>query len=687
MLGVVTIVPVFGGIASAHHSNIAASVACTGTVSWTATSWSTGAEGTNTDIKVTKTIGNTTTTIQHGAFNAANNYQFSGTFAWPANTNSMIITSTPIAKWANGVTSPVGSSTTISKPTNCPGQPGVSKAVSCVNTSPGYGDGRVVLTLTNAATGPFAPSVTFKVFNPDQTVTSQNYTVPVGGSTPVTFTGLADGSHSVKILVGTADHSQTFNVECDSPVPSVTSAVTCANGDGQIVVTLHNGGAESVVFDVTNPSTSAVEHVTVNANSSATRTFSGFADGDHTLVIKVGTTDFSQHFTIRCDRPGQPAVEIAQDCADEDGVVIVTLSNIGGQLSLTFTVEGVDHEVEANSSLDVPVTGLNDGDQTITISQGDLDLSRTVTIGCDRAPTVDFTQACVEGENGQADGQVIVTLHNNGDDVDVTFTVNGVQYTVAPNASQDVPVGPLTDGLHTIDVFVGENRLGLDAITVACDHPGVGTLSIAPTCVNNDGQVTVTLTATGGELPVVFTVQGTNYSVPPNTTLPVVISGLNDGNNHIAASAGGQDLSFDSPTKCDLSPLVSYIQACANFDDTVLVLIENVGDDVAVTVTVNGIDHVLAPGELNSVLVDHLADGANTVTVAVNGVSREPIVVNSGCDAVAQLPPPTPPPAVAFVEELPRTGAGRLGLMLAIGLGCVLSGGALLFSRRRFGAS
>ncbi len=227
LLGAIVIVPAFGGTASAHHSNITASVACSGTVSWTASSWATGPSGTNTDIRVFKQIGNTTTQIGSGAFNNANNYQFSGTLTWPANTASMIISSKPYAAWGNGVVSDVGSSVTIYKPTNCPSQPGVTKSVSCVNTGPGSGDGKVVLTLTNSA-GVYGSNAIFKVYNPDQTSTFTNYSVPTGGSTPVTFTGLGDGSHSVKILVGATDYSQTFTVDCDSPIPAVTSTSTCA---------------------------------------------------------------------------------------------------------------------------------------------------------------------------------------------------------------------------------------------------------------------------------------------------------------------------------------------------------------------------------------------------------------------------------------------------------------------------
>ena len=806
LLGAITVIPVFSGIASAHHSNITASVACSGTVSWTATSWSTGAEGTNPDIRVTKTVNGVTTQVGQGAFNPANNYQFSGTFAWPSGANSIIVTSTPNANWGNGNTSRTGSSVTVNKPSNCPGQPGVSKAVSCSNSSPGHGDGTVVLTLSNNASGPFTSDVSFKVYNPDQTTTFSTYTVAVGQTKDVTFAGLADGSHSVKITAGSTDLTQTFSVDCDSPIPSTSVTQTCANGDGQVVVTLTNAGGEAVVFDVTNPKTNTVEHVTVNADSSATRTFSGLADGNYTLVVKVGATDLSKSFTIDCkhplpkvsssvacdanhdgtvtitlanegtevvvfhvtnpttnavenvtvaagasttrtfggfgdgvhnvaitadgftglsqtfttncdlaptfshaescadgdgtvavtmtndgddvnavfvldgtsytvapgatkvvtisgladgshlipltvngadrsftvtvdcDRPGQPAVEIAQSCADEDGLVIVTLKNIGGQLPLTFTVQGVDYQVAANSTRDVPVAGLLDGAQVIAISQGGTDFSKPVTISCDQAPTVGSSQSCVEGDNGIADGQVVVTLQNNGDDVAVTFTVNGTPYPVGPKQSQTVTISGLADGAHHVAVLAGTLDLGFD-VTVACDHPGVGTLSVASTCVENDGQVTVTLIATGGELPVQFSVNGTPYSVAPNSTTDVVISGLSDGTTHITVLAGDKDLSFDTTTNCDAAPTYSYAQACSNFDDTVSVLIANPGDDVAVTFTINGTPYVLAPGESRTVLIDHLADGTNTITIAINGVSQNDIIVESNCDPVFAVTP------------------------------------------------
>ena len=473
ILGAITVIPVFSGLASAHHSNIVATVACDGTVSWTAKSWSPGSEGTNSDIRVTKTVGTTTTEVGQGVFNNLNNYQFSGTFAWPTGATSITVTSTPNAAWGNHVVSNVGSSVTVTPRTDCPGQPGVSQTVTCVNNSAGHGDGNIVLTLSNSASGMFASDVSFNVYSPDQTSTFTTYVVAKGATTKVTFSGLADGTHNVKITAaGFPDMNQTFVVDCDSPVPSTSLTQACVNGDGQVVVTLSNTGGEAVVFDVTDPkNNNNVEHVSVAADTSTTRTFSGFADGNYTVVVKVAGVDYSQKFTV------------------------------------------------------------------------------------------------------------------------------------------------------------------------ACDHPGQGSISTVATCVNNDGTVTITLIATGGELPVVFTVNGTQYVVQPGTTKDVVISGLNDGTNHITVLAGQKDLSFDTTTNCDKAPAFSYVQACSNFDDSVTLLMSNPGDDVAVTFTINGTDYVLAPGESRSVAINGLADGQNTITVAINGVAQESIVVQSKCDPVFAVTP------------------------------------------------
>ena len=118
----------------------------------------------------------------------------------------------------------------------------------------------------------------------------------------------------------------------------------------------------------------------------------------------------------------------------------------------------------------------------------------------------------------------------------------------------------------------------------------------------------------------------------PNTTGTAVVSGLLDGPTPIAVFAGATDLSFVATTDCDLAPTYSYVQACANFDDIVTLTIGNPGDDVNVTFTINGTPYIVTPGTSQVVPVGPLADGENTITLAIDGVPQTDIVVESDCD-------------------------------------------------------
>lgn len=640
MLGVVTTVPMFAGLASAHHAYLDSSVACTGVVSWTAKSWSTGAQGTNPDIRVElKVDSGAFAEIGAGAFNSTNNYRFSSTFNWPTGATTIQIRTRVVGTWGNGNTAKDNETDTLSKPTNCANNPQVSKAVSCVTSSPGNGSGTIVLTLTNAATGPFAPSATFKVYNPDQTTTSTNYVVAVGGSQNVTFSGLnPDGAHSVKItLVGPGtDLTQNFTIDCDSPQPSVTNSVACVNGDGAVTITLSNTGGEPVTFAVTNPSTNVVENVVVAANSSTTRTFGGYADGQHTVVVKVGSTVYSQTFTIDCDQPN-PATSAVASCdeASRDGKVIVTLANTGTE-GVTFAVTNpftnvVENVVvAANGSTTRTFAGFTDGVHTVAITADGKNLSVTFTITCDLAPDFSYTQSCVNGN-----GQVELTLANNGDDVNAVFVVDSITHTLTPGQTKVVTVGNLTDGLHTIAITLNDVDKSV-TVSVDCDRPGEPAVEIAKTCVDEDGSVTVTLKNVGGELPLTFTVNGAQHVVNANSTKDVVVSGLLDGTRTITITQGNTDFSRQIEIDCDLAPTVDHTQQCVEgtngrSDGEVAITLHNNGDDVSVTFSVDGTNVTVGPKASKVVTISELADGEHTIPLSVGDLNFD-VTVTVDCD-------------------------------------------------------
>lgn len=651
LLGAITLVPVFGGTASAHHSNINATVACTGTVSWTATSWATGPAGTNSDIRVFLTNGASTTQIGQGKFDAADNFQFSGTVAWPSGAASVVISSKPFSAWGNGVDSPVGSSVTLTKPTNCSSQPSAGNVVSCTNFSAGNGDGVAVLTLNNPTT-PFGAGVVVNVYNPDQTATFTSYTVANGQTRQVTFSPLGDGVHTIKVLSGATDLTQSFTIDCDSPVPAASHTVICANGDGQVTITLRNTGGEAATFAVTDPFTSAVESVVVGSASSATRTFSGFADGAYTVIVMSGATNLSQSFVVDCDHP-LPRVSntVTCDAPTHDGSVVVTLANDGTEaviFQVTNPLTGAVEQVSVAPGAGTTRTfgGFSDGAHTVKVTADGQDYSQAFEVHCDLPPSISHTENCVAG-----DGVVAITLTNNGDDLNAVFVVQGTTYSLAPGATRTMTLGALADGSHVIAVTVN----GVDSsfqIAVSCDRPGEPAVDLTSRCVNEDGSVTVVLRNIGGQLPLVFNVEGVDHSVPANSNVDVTLTGLNDGDRTMHVTQGTLDLSRTVRIACDLPPTVNASLTCVagsngHSDGQVTVTLQNNGDDAAVTFVVEGLPHQVGAKSSTNVEITGLSDGPHSIAVATAGADFS-FSVNVACDHAGVASLTSTPACVAF---------------------------------------
>ena len=316
------------------------------------------------------------------------------------------------------------------------------------------------------------------------------------------------------------------------------------------MVTFTNAGGEAVVFDVTNPTSGVVEQVTVSANYSTTRTFGGFADGDHTVLIKVGTADFSQTFTVDCDHP-LPEVFSTVACDNtHDGSVIVMLANQGTEAVVfhvtdpsTLVIENVS--VAAGGSTTRIFGGLTDGVHSVAVTADGQDFTQHFTVNCDLDPSFSHSETCVNG-----DGSIDVTMTNNGDDVDALFVLDGVSYSLSPGATKVVTLSGLADDSNVVPLSVN----GIDrsfTVIVDCDRPGQPAVEIAQDCASEDGVVVVTLKNIGGQLPLTFTVRGSNYVVPAGSNLEVSVTGLLDGPQAIAISQGDTDFSRPVTIGCD----------------------------------------------------------------------------------------------------------------------------------------
>lgn len=710
----------FAPAAMAHHSEITASTDCSASVTWTATSWTTGERGVNNSVRVWYTVDNgpaagATATVGTGAFSAANGYQFSGQFPWPsAGASSITVSVQEQVGWGPnqnlaGVSSPRTARVTL--PTNCPSTPTVSASVACAD-----GDG--VATVTLAAAGGTQP-ITFVVTNPVTQQVTQKVVSP-GQSTTVTVSGLPDGQVTILVTADGASFDQTLTVSCDRPgVPDVSSKVVCADGDGTVVVTLANtSGDLPVTFTVTDPRTSASSQVTVAPGQTQTVSLTGVADGPITVPVTAGGASFDQTLTVACDRPGVPAASSKVECADGDGTVVVTLANTGGDLPVTFTVTNpldattATETVSPGQSTTVSFTGFDDGSYTIPVRSGSTNLDQQVIVTCDE-PGVASIQVATRCSD--FDGVVVLTLGNTGGTEPVAYEITDpltnqvTSVSVPVGGTETVTLTGFPDGSVTIPVTADGQAIDQTA-TIDCDRPGVPNVLRDVACTEAGGEVTVTLVNTspaGTAEPITFEVTDprdgtvTTEVVLAGSTETVVLAGLADGDYAIPVSADGTPLAPVTVTVDCEQPVVQPSNVDCVKDGFVVKLTNDGGSPTDVTVTKDGteVSTVTVPGNGTAEVLVPMAEGETaTIEVRSGDSVLQTFTATKRCDpgGTTTVPPGSPttaPPAQVLGAQvsnpgtptsgtLPYTGANTGGLVLSAGL-LAMSGWLLLRASKR----
>lgn len=634
LLGFVAIAPA----AFAHHAYLAsAGIECdttTGTAQWrvpfTASSWSTGQQGSHSNIQIlwsqtritsgqsisswvnagSTSVGATT------AFNSTVGFSRSGSFTIPLSvTGTIYIGVYANGAWANGQGGGElwGSSTgetgiarniavTVPSPSTCtvnvPATPGASAVADCAS-------GNVNVTLTNVPTaGPgqtkAAANLRVRVGSYDQVhVVAPGATVPV--AIPFATAQLAENGSATVLVTGTS--GTTFNQsivverDCeDEPEPSASASKDCATHT--FTVTLTNGndaGGESVDFVVTRDG-GAPQTVTVPAGSSVPVPFT--VDEDGAISVAVTAPGYSETFseTFDCQAPAPSAS--FDECAA--GGVLVTLANDGDQGVTLVVREGGDvvHTVvlAAGASTTRTVT-VAEGDAyaiTVEVQGGDVIGGASGTRDCQH-PDVDIELAGACAATG-----VEVTLTNTGDDSgEYVVTNNG---TPVPGLTGTLGAGdsitltvPVAEGAaYDITATVDGESIGSGVGgTRECTNPQFTGVQVCAT-----GGVTVTLNNTGS-LPAVVTLTGAPGAVTPNpVTVPaggtatVSVTQAEDsaGFTLTGTSSGNSAITIAVPARdCDIpEPTLTLADECAA-DGVVVTLGNEDGEDEATfTVTNNG---------------------------------------------------------------------------------------------------
>ncbi len=523
-------------VASAHHSDIAATVDCAGVVSWTATAWAGNAalgERTNDDVRVWYNVDDTNPQFEvspsnpadaspinpaHGRFQTSNNYSFSGSFQFPADASTHIwLFVQEQANWASGAGPSSYTVVRVDRPGECtPGTPSATAAAECVD-----GAGTVSATLAvTSGTG----SVTFTVTIPGQVPAT--YTVAAGTSQNPTFTGVPNGTVTIS-APGMTTVSATVN--CTPGTPSATAAAACVDGAGTVTATLAvTSGVGSVTFTVTIPGQAPATY-TVAAGGSQNLSFTGVPSGTVTISAPGMTTVSA---TVDC-RPGTPSATASASCVNAAGTVNVTLAVTPGSGSVVFTVTvpgqpAATYAVASGSSRDLSFAGVANGTVTIT-APGMAAVSATVNCVHGTSSATAATAVCTSATTAT----VAVTFSVTGGTVPSTFSVQSpsgvadfslsggetktITFTAAP--------GPFAVN-YTVD---GVAKTVSTATPIVCSTPGTADATISQRCVEATGEVTITLIHTGGTLPVPVVVNGSSITLAAGETRNIVVGPVADG--------------------------------------------------------------------------------------------------------------------------------------------------------------
>ena len=402
------------------------------------------------------------------------------------------------------------------------------------------------------------------------------------------------------------------SLECEDDAPGY--------GDGAATFTLTNPAGpfgHDADFSLSGPDGEEGGDYHVPSGEHQQVTYHDLSDGHHSVHVKVGDEEYDEEFEIDCDE-SMPSVESSQACVSGDGTITVNLSNTGGD-AVEFTVENpvtaeVEHiTLQPNQSTSRSFAGLADGEYWVPVFAGEQDLSQAFTVECDEDDVDHPGDDCPADDDGDDDGpEGSSPSSTDGEESGYGFT----SYS-GPSSTDGEAEGDGGDGHDCVE-----------------DDGAEGAVQIAKACVDLDGQVTITLVHVKGEDELEFVVNGDSYTVRTGATKDIVVGGLTDGLHHFSVIAGNQDLSFDVTIDCDLAPRVTASQECVDFDGTLTLLLENLGDDVDAVFTIGDVEHVVAPLGSEIVTVSGLPDGATTIALAINGVQQADIVASFDCNPV-----------------------------------------------------
>jgi large repetitive protein len=385
-------------------------------------------------------------------------------------------TYTVIVKDGNGCTF-----TTSATVTNTPGP--TAQATSTTNSTCGTSNGTVTIGATTGGTSPYTYS-----FNGSAYTTTTNYT------------GLAAGTYTV-IVHDANNCSFTVNpVVVNSPGPTAlvvtTTNSTCGNSNGAINIGAVTGGTSAYTYSV------------AGGAYSGTTSYTGFAAGSYSVVVKdANGCTFTTSATV-VNSPGPTAIAITtgnSSCGTSNGSI--TLGAVtGGVPAYTYSVNA------SAFSGTTSYTGFAAGPYTVIVKDANgCTFTTTATVNNSSGPTALVVNS-TNANCGISNGTVTIGAVTGGLSP-YTYSYNGGAYSGTTNYTGQAA------GTYNVSVKDANGCTYATTVTVN-NTPGPTALvstTTNSTCGASNGVVTIGA-VTGGTPTYTYSFNASAYTSTTNYT-------------------------------------------------------------------------------------------------------------------------------------------------------------------------
>ncbi|WP_435131823.1 T9SS type B sorting domain-containing protein [Formosa sp. A9] len=495
---------------------------------------------------------------------------------------------------------PLEVTATVTKNDNCYDEAGVITAQAQYGTAPYK---YIFISAGSATPDANAPWVDTKVFHADGG-DYDVYAMDVYGCIKKT---------SATITLPT-DTAPTLTLTVDS------NTICGEEGNFTLVVTRDSDGIAPFTYSVNG---SAFKSYTEDSTQSFELT--NLNSGEHTIVLKDANGCTSeQKATIYPPLNGTatPTISATPDCNATDGVI--TVNAVGGSGSYSYSISPANGNVSGNT-----FSGLSAGTYTVTISDNTTGCIKTIEVDIPAGTPVNFDINNVQVEdvscNGNTDGSITVRLPNNQIDLPYTYTITGINPSVASQSNDSGIFEDLVAGEYLIEVVSARNCN--NNLTVSINEPGLLSASASATefaCASNNttNAATVTIDANGGTTPYYYSINGTDYF--ETNTFKVLDNGAAQTIQTYVKDANG----------CEVTSSV-IIAPLPNMENIQIDMLEEIscanGERIKLTINDNPTDYLyqLLPSGTPQTSDEFILDEPGTYTFKMTNIA-------TGCYAISE---------------------------------------------------